>query len=648
MRILAKIWLLVMLLTLVIGGCRRAPGEAERRLMAIDSLIAAHPDSALALLAAIDTATLAEPDRAYHALLQTQAMYKAGVPVDDSTLICRAQRYYADHGPVDRQIRAMRYRASVAEDLGDPEQAMRWYKSTELAAREHGDDFNTGYALMSMGLLYKTNFEDTLARMRYRQSLDFIPDSCIDIQMYCFYELSQLYQMDGASGDSALFFIQALRRMAQDNGDTTMMAWSLLSETSKQFYDSCYSASKNLAVEAIHTYSDVIPYTCWTYAIQSFARLRMVDSAEHYLNMAPPPVSAVDSAGYFHSLSMISSLKNEWKDAHRYEVLSDSLTESMRFNSGTTSLRPAENAASASFRNEKGKFQWLSSWPFLTAMAIASLILVAAAVIITLRRSKERKESMEHARWLESNHIQQLKHLQREMSDLALDSQTRLDKLSSETQRLQDIAKKAELRAEQYEAELNDRQREIGRLMEDQQEARRQADQAKASLDENLRNVDMLRRKQMDTEFIQTLYAQLSAAFEDVIQSFGGMARDFTIFGKNADIFIKKFQKRMQSFVENQELWTRIETHINQSRKNALKNFCAAYPGLNEKERRLVMLTILGFDSNAIAVCLGYNGPKVVSAVRSRLKKRLSIESDLEAYVAQMSDDADVTPDDKH
>ena len=238
MRMMAKLWLFVLLLTLVVGGCRRAPGVAERRLMAIDSLITAHPDSALALLAAVDTATLAEPDRAYHALLQTQAMYKAGVPVDDSTLICRAQRYYADHGPVDRQIRTMRYRASVAEDLGDPELAMRWYKRTELAARDHHDDFNTGYALMSMGLLYKTNFEDTLARMRYRQSLDFIPDSCIDIQMYCFYELSQLYQMDGASGDSALFFIQALRRMAQDNGDTTMMAWSLLSETSKQFYDS--------------------------------------------------------------------------------------------------------------------------------------------------------------------------------------------------------------------------------------------------------------------------------------------------------------------------------------------------------------------------------------------------------------------------
>ena len=326
MRIMAKIWLTVLLLTLVVGGCRRAPGEAERRLMAIDSLVAVAPDSALALLADIDTATLAEPDRAYHALLQTQAMYKAGIPVDDSTLICRAQRYYADHGPVDRQIRAMSYRASVAEDLGDPELAMRWYKLTELTAREHGDDYNTAYALMSMGVLYQANFEDSLALVRFRQTVNLIPDSCYYIREYCYYQLSQLYQLRN-NGDSALFFIRSLTELTHQTNDTMMTAFALSSEAGKWFYDSCYQKAKDIAVYAIHHYTEFIPYICWNYAIQSYALLGMTDSADHYLNMSPPASNAVDSTQFLHSKSLICELKKQWKEAHRFEVMSDSLAE---------------------------------------------------------------------------------------------------------------------------------------------------------------------------------------------------------------------------------------------------------------------------------------------------------------------------------
>ena len=132
-------------------GCSRGGGEAE--LVAIDSLIAVSPDSALAALGRIDTAALPESGRAYHALLTVQARFLAGHPATDSAGICRAWRWYAHHGPTDRQLRAMRYRATVAEEMGDPETAMRWYKRTELAARQANDDMQTGYVIMSMGVL---------------------------------------------------------------------------------------------------------------------------------------------------------------------------------------------------------------------------------------------------------------------------------------------------------------------------------------------------------------------------------------------------------------------------------------------------------------------------------------------------------------
>ena len=190
-------------LALAAGGCRRAPGEAERRLIAIDSLIAAQPDSALALLAAVDTATLAEPDRAYHALLTVQSMYKAYIPATDSTLICRAWRYYRHHGPYDRRIRAMTYRAAVAEELGQPEQAMRWYKLTELDARRHHDNYNVGYALMSMAVLYQNNFMFAKAIEKFRPADSLLSEIDTGCSRFCQLQMAMLYLSDEANADSS-------------------------------------------------------------------------------------------------------------------------------------------------------------------------------------------------------------------------------------------------------------------------------------------------------------------------------------------------------------------------------------------------------------------------------------------------------------
>ena len=79
MKAIAHILFALLLLAALAGGCRRAPSEGERALIALDSLIATNPDSALAQLLAIDTAALDEPCRAYRALLAAQARYKAYV-----------------------------------------------------------------------------------------------------------------------------------------------------------------------------------------------------------------------------------------------------------------------------------------------------------------------------------------------------------------------------------------------------------------------------------------------------------------------------------------------------------------------------------------------------------------------------------------
>ena len=71
--------LLIGICFLLLAGCRQQQADLPR-LVELDSLIAVAPDSAAALLEAIPADSLRDPEnRAYHALLLTQAKYKADI-----------------------------------------------------------------------------------------------------------------------------------------------------------------------------------------------------------------------------------------------------------------------------------------------------------------------------------------------------------------------------------------------------------------------------------------------------------------------------------------------------------------------------------------------------------------------------------------
>ena len=82
MRQCVLVWLASLFL---LAGCRQGVGDSPG-LVELDSLIAAAPDSAAARLAAWPADSLrTAADRAYHALLLTQARYKAYIPLDSGS-----------------------------------------------------------------------------------------------------------------------------------------------------------------------------------------------------------------------------------------------------------------------------------------------------------------------------------------------------------------------------------------------------------------------------------------------------------------------------------------------------------------------------------------------------------------------------------
>jgi len=103
--------LLIGICFLLLAGCRQQQADLPR-LVELDSLIAVAPDSAAALLEAIPSDSLTTPENlAYHALLLTQAKYKAYLPFGEGALdtINMAAWYYNDGHNLEKNTRSILY-----------------------------------------------------------------------------------------------------------------------------------------------------------------------------------------------------------------------------------------------------------------------------------------------------------------------------------------------------------------------------------------------------------------------------------------------------------------------------------------------------------------------------------------------------------
>ena len=390
MRILTHIMLLFVLLGALLGGsCRRGPGVTESRLIALDSLIGTSPDSALALLQAVDTAALSAADRAYLDLLTSQATKKTYNPITDSTAICRAWRYYKDHGPADRRIRALRYRAAAAEDLGDLEEAMRWYKRCELAARDEGDDYNTGYALMSMGDLYLTNFVTERAKQRFKQAL--LPLSLTNPESYQ-YTLLLLSKINAESApDTAYHYLNLLRQSCQRcpgtyNDYVHQLAVTIL------FYQKQYQS----VVDSLSQVpASARSFSMWNYGCVAFCKLEHLDSAEACLRSSPPPITQTDSMVFLHSMAEVMRLKGDYRQADKYETMCSDLTGERIVNSLSRQLIAAEEDVikETEFRRHNISRVWITT---ASCVIIACLLAYAGWLVFTRLVLKRRQTEVEH------------------------------------------------------------------------------------------------------------------------------------------------------------------------------------------------------------------------------------------------------------
>ena len=380
--------LIVMMVCVLLAGCRQQQADLPR-LVELDSLITVAPDSAAALLEAIPADSLpTAADRAYHALLLTQAKYKADIHAYRLDTINLAVDYYADGHDKDKRTRSLLYKGCVMEELPQLDSAMYYYKYAEDMATQSGDTYHRGYALMRQASLFQSRYGKQQAIDCYRKALTaFNQINNGYHEIYCQQELANLYLTINI--DSSYYFIKKSLELKyiQNNSDyaynlATLAAYYFI----KQDYQSCiHFAKRSIAKDSSH----YIRFRSYHLAAQAYAQLDQLDSSEYSFNSAPLPLSKPDSVLYLSTRAYLSA------DSLQNLMLSVNIADSLQNLKTIAALSQVCNqydqeAASLSYQSSKhrlGAIVWIGLFTLLALMVVAVMLRRNLTKVVRSNRS---------------------------------------------------------------------------------------------------------------------------------------------------------------------------------------------------------------------------------------------------------------------
>jgi len=373
---------------LVLAGCRHGQVACDARLVQADSLIAEAPDSALAVLEGIDAGSLAtDADRAYLALLTTQARYRAYIPATSDSLINVAVDYYDRHSS-DREklTRALIYKGAVMEELGNPEDAMRYYKQAETAA-ESEDLFNQAYCKIRIATLYQQQLSSDSSTIRLTKEA-YMQFNALNDTNYMMVTSGMLGAMYGKFLlDSAVFYLHEAIRLSQEFRPSEQ--YDYISKLAGiYFYRGEYTKAKNLAINIIENgqqYCGENQY--FYYAAASYVKLGQLDSARYIQSVMPLPECDVDSMNYYQLQSVLAEAANNYKSSHgnfkQSQVVANKIITARDNNLKETELTYEKHLV----ENEKQSLSHHNQVLLSIIIAVSLLLLVCSLVMMKLHKS---------------------------------------------------------------------------------------------------------------------------------------------------------------------------------------------------------------------------------------------------------------------
>ncbi len=376
-----------MTLLLLLAGCWQERAVSPR-LVELDSLIAVAPDSAAALLQDYPADSLRDPvNRAYHALLTTQAKYKAYIPATSDSAINIAVDHYVtkNRGDYDRRIRSLIYKGCVMTELGQPDSAMYWFKAAETAARPD-DHANLGYICYRIGeiCMNEHRFDNTTKCYLTTALEHFAHTQDTTFELSCLLRVGSILML--TDKDNAQAYFQKAVRMSEEAGDTLYVIESLHHQIWQEIENQNYALANNLTLQSISLNDTTLtPYAC---ASISFSGLSQPDSALKYLSLMPRPRSRADSMTFHRAHAEFARAQNDM-DAYVYHNdLAGRIADTIFLETQQAEIKEIEQKYENQVLAEKIKTSHTRLWLIAALLAL----FLTSTLLLAYKQINQRKE----------------------------------------------------------------------------------------------------------------------------------------------------------------------------------------------------------------------------------------------------------------
>ena len=323
-----KLLYVFLLFALCVVGCSR---KVDSRLVLADSLVENRPDSAYVILRSVNPDSLSGGEnRALYSLLMSQAMYKCNVRAKNDSLINIAVDYYKSTDNRANYARSLLFKGAVLYEMGEKEEALRFYKQAESVADTSNYDF-IGYVNLRMAEVYTYSYIPNQEHIsKFRKALsNYKKSGNTKYQLSCLSALSsclRVYNMD-----SAYYYMDVMADLARKAGDSINFYHAL--SIKARAYESENKNREAIAIgrpasrfqERIPLSENVDYNLC-----RAYAKIGNLDSALYFFRKLPTE-NLSDRERLFRLMAEteIALAQNDYKSAYYYNDHSNKLADSI-------------------------------------------------------------------------------------------------------------------------------------------------------------------------------------------------------------------------------------------------------------------------------------------------------------------------------
>ena len=386
--------LYISLFAVLLSAALSCSRGVDKRLVLADTLMWTRPDSSLTILESINRDSLqGEENLAYHALLLTQAQFRCNIPLTSDTLISKAVDYYSDNHNREHYTRSLLYKGGVYEDMGDPVEAMKWYKKAEAKA-DSADYCNLAQINMRMGMLYFNNYAtNNLDLNKFKMAAHYyelLGDKKMTMVAlhYCGNVL-RITDINVAKNyyDKALSIARELKDSSEIydidiNYSLLFIQYSLYSQAKKYIIDA-YRLNNRFEENSNYYMLSLI-----------YANQKDLDSAKYFISLPDKSQNtAYDSLMMYKALREIALCDNDISQYRKFDKQYNRISNSLEYNETKYALSKFEDDFDADRIAAKDKkVNSLSKTIFYLIALFLVFALITAALFIVISRKKRKDQ----------------------------------------------------------------------------------------------------------------------------------------------------------------------------------------------------------------------------------------------------------------